>query len=387
MVRVNPATDTPPGLRPPKPRAVWLRAALYLALWTLIALFFASQTWLYGLYVGREGSFGRALIYPATDAALWSVLALGTLRLARRFPFEHGRVLRALLVHLTASALFSTVESALANVVFQQLGLFAGTNQSPIRMFSGMLIGKFHTNVLTYGAILGIAHLFDYYRRFRDRELRASQLETRLAQAQLEVLRMQLHPHFLFNTLHAISALMHRDVEAADRMMAKLSDLLRMALESSGAQEVPLQQELEFLGGYLEIQQIRFGERLAASVEAEPETLDALVPNLILQPLVENAIRHGIGPRLEGGRLEVRAWRAQERLRLEVRDDGPGLQGGEAPPFRQGLGLANTRARLRQLYGDGHDLELANDPGGGLRVAFSVPFRLRPSIAGIEERA
>jgi LytS/YehU family sensor histidine kinase len=237
-----------------------------------------------------------------------------------------------------------------------------------------VLVVEFHFNVLTYCAILCISLALDYYRRYRERELRAYQLEARLAQAQLQVLKMQLHPHFLFNTLHAISTLMHRDVEAADRMIARLSDLLRISLETVGVQEVPLKQELELLEKYLEIEQTRFQERLGVKLEIEPETLDARVPNLILQPLVENAIRHGIIPRATPGLIEIHARRDNGTLQLEVRDNGRGLPAAEEGTMKEGLGLSNTRARLKQLYGAEHRFSLCNNPAGGLVVSLTIPF-------------
>lgn len=245
---------------------------------------------------------------------------------------------------------------------------------------------ELHMNLLTYWAVVGVSHAFYYYNRYRDREVAASRLEAQLAGARLELLRAQLHPHFLFNTLHAISELMHEDVERADLMLTHLSELLRLALENAGAHEVPLREELDFLHRYLEIQQMRFQDRLSVRVEAEPEALDACVPYLILQPLVENAIRHGVATREAPGRVEVRATRrapgpedpafpngAAHVLRLEVRDDGPGLPAGGAG-LREGLGLTNTRVRLRELYGPAQRCEITNIPGGGLCVSLEIPF-------------
>ncbi len=188
---------------------------------------------------------------------------------------------------------------------------------------------------------------------------------------------MQLQPHFLFNTLHAISTLMHRDVEAADRMLARLSDLLRLTVDKIGVHEVSLKEELEFLRSYLQIEQTRFQDRLTVRFDIEPETLDARVPNLILQPLVENAIRHGVVPRTSPGRIEVTARRWDGDLHLTVRDDGPGIPGG--PPGsegagRNGLGLANVRARLTRRYGSAGRLELRNHPEGGLVVSVTFPY-------------
>jgi len=222
------------------------------------------------------------------------------------------------------------------------------------------------------------------YRRYQERKLNAAQLEMRLAEAQLQVLKMQLQPHFLFNTLHAISSLMHKDVEAADEMMTRLGELLRVALESNGVQEVTLQQELEFLQGYLEIEQIRLGDRLHVQQEIQPETYNARVPNLILQPLVENAIRHGIAQRITGGRIEIGAVCAQDMLKITVCDDGPGLPA----PLKEGVGLSNTRSRLQQIYGSRQQFSIATTSNGGVRVELEFPFQVenhepqRPKFIG-----
>ena len=223
-----------------------------------------------------------------------------------------------------------------------------------------------------------------YYQQAQDRALKASQLETQLAEAQLQALQRQLHPHFLFNTLNAISALMHRDVEAADQMLSKLSDLLRIALDQRGAQEVALKDELEFLQKYLEIEQARFGDRLSVDFTIEPQTLDAQVPNLILQPLVENSVRHAVAVRIEPGHIAVRARRNDDRLELSVRDNGPGLPKGRTAAPASGVGLANTRSRLERLYGASQHLTFAEPPGGGLLVTVSMPFKA-DEVAEIED--
>ncbi len=216
--------------------------------------------------------------------------------------------------------------------------------------------------------------------KLRARELAASRLEGQLAQANLQMLKMQLHPHFLFNTLNAISSLMHRDVEAADRMIVRLSDLLRMALEKDDRHQVRLESELEFLHRYLAIEQIRFRDRLKVDIDVEPVCLSAQVPRLILQPLVENAIRHGIAMRSAAGRLAIRARRRGARLDLSVADDGPGLPPNR--PLRPGVGLANTQARLAQLYGGDGSLELVDGEGGGFEVVVEIPFEEQPRPYG-----
>ncbi len=215
--------------------------------------------------------------------------------------------------------------------------------------------------------------------KLRERELTASRLESQAAQAHLQMLKMQLHPHFLFNTLNAVSALMHRDVDAADRMISQLSELLRAALEKDDRHESRLASELDLLHRYLAIEQIRFRDRLKVEIDVEPACLEAQVPRLILQPLVENAIRHGIAMRSAAGRLTIRARRRDRRLALTVADDGPGVPPNR--PLRPGVGLANTRARLEQLYGDAYSLELVNADEGGFEVRLEVPFERTPRFA------
>jgi LytS/YehU family sensor histidine kinase len=250
---------------------------------------------------------------------------------------------------------------------------------SPLNLlaFSRVYLNAF----LAYLDVL-LAGLAIYYARdARSKQLRASKLEARLAEAQLDVLRMQLHPHFLFNTLNTVSALMHRDVQAADRILALLGDLLRDSFEKIADQEVSLKQELGFLEKYLEIEKTRFRDRLSVETDVDPETLDAEVPNLMLQPLVENAIRHGIARRREAGHIRLAAWRDGDRLELRVRDNGPGLCSEGEQTGRSGVGLANTQARLRQLYGVAHRFELLAPESGGLEVVLSIPFKLRAGPA------
>lgn len=188
---------------------------------------------------------------------------------------------------------------------------------------------------------------------------------------------MQLQPHFLFNTLHSVSALIHKDPVSADRMIARLGDFLRLTLENAGTQEVSLQEELEFLKCYLEIERVRFRERLTVQMNIEPQTLNARLPNLILQPIVENAIKHGIAPRTKPGRIEIEARRFNGILHVQITDNGPGLpaNGGSGRIVKGGVGLANTEARLQQLYGSDHRLDLANTSKGGLTVILEIPFK------------
>jgi two-component system, LytTR family, sensor kinase len=230
---------------------------------------------------------------------------------------------------------------------------------------------ELHLDLLRYWAVVAIEHTISYHREVRERELAASQLRTQLAEAKLEVLKRQLHPHFLFNTLNSISVLMFENVAQANRMLLRLSELLRAGLTSDSPHEVSLERELSFLERYVDIERIRFGERLTVDIDVDPNTLGARVPNLLLQPLVENAIRYGVAAIDRPGTVAIRAEKQGSELRLQVRDDGPGL----AKNAKRGVGLSNTEARLRQLYGNDQRLELTSPNDGGVLVSIAIPFR------------
>ena len=345
----------------------WAKWLFGFVFWTLLGLLFASQ--FYISKAGLEVSWRQAVGYALGDWYVFAALSVPVIYLARRFRFEAGSWPRSLVVHLIGGVMFS--------FAYMVIRAWVGQWQSGVtfpEVFKSLLVKSWHYNLLFYWVILAVTQAFDYYRKYRERELHASELEKRLAQAKLQTLQMQLNPHFLFNTLHSISSLMHKDVEAADRMIMRLGDMLRAALESSDTQEVTLRDELGFLQRYLEIEQIRFGDRLTVKLEIAPDTLDAQVPNLILQPLVENAIRHGIEPHARPGRIELRAHREADVLSLDVCDNGAGLRNHD--PGNEGVGLSNTRARLQELYGKAHRFELGSGPGGGLLVQLTIPFRL-----------
>jgi two-component system, LytTR family, sensor kinase len=345
-----------------------VRWTLGFGFWTLIGVAFAFQFYISSAKAGLEVSWQEAVNYALVDWYVFGVLSIPVVWLTRRFNFESGNRARSLVIHIPGSLVFS--------LAYMVLRAWIGRWQSHASFteaFQPLLVKTWLFNLLVYWVIVAVSFAFDYSRKFRERELRAVELEKRLAQAKLQALRMQLNPHFLFNTLHSISSLMHQDPQAADRMIARLSDLLRATLESSDTQEVTLREELEILERYLAIEQIRFGDRLTVKMEIAPDTLDAHVPNLILQPLVENAICHGVQPHAKPGRIELRAHRANGTLALEVCDNGGGLRKDEPPP--EGVGLSNTRARLHTLYGRDHDIELRDAPGGGLQVRLTIPFR------------
>ena len=352
------------------------RGLAILALWTLYAFFAASQNFMSRSYSGGDMQFMPSLKFSGLDAYLWAALTPVAFLLAGRLVISRANWWWAGPVLLIAGIAIGVLHL----IVFVRLLPLAGY-RTTFRARQTVLVTKLHSDVLTCWMLFAVRHGIEYYRRYRVRELAASRLQAKLAVAQLEVLKMQLQPHFLFNTLHAITALMYRDVEGADRMVTRLSDFLRLTLDSAGVQEVTLKREMEYLDKYLEIEQVRFGERLEVRRTVEPGTLDLLVPNLVLQPLVENAVRHGIAPRASGGRIDVIARESAGKLAIEVCDDGPG-----AAEIREGVGISNTRARLEQLYGPAARLDLANAPGGGFRARLDIPAHTEPLHAGADRR-
>jgi signal transduction histidine kinase len=351
----------------------WARWLLAFAIWTLIGLAFAGQLYLVQARLGDPVSWQFAIGRKLADWYVFAILSIPVWWLARHFPIERHQWHRTLVVHLAGATVFSVCWMVFRAAVEHLQSRGSAQPVSFEMAFSHALVATFVFNTLIYWALVSLSHALGYYLKYQERTVRAAELEKRLTEAKLQALQMQLNPHFLFNTLHAISSLMHQDVEAADRMLARLSDLLRYALESTDSQEVPLRKELDFLTRYLEIEQTRFGERLQVRLQIDPAVMDAKVPNLILQPLVENAIKHGIEPHARPGILELRAQRENGTLRLEVEDNGAGLQPTKRAGF--GVGLSNTRARLEQLYGAGHRLEMLNGAGGGLLVRLSIPWR------------
>jgi signal transduction histidine kinase len=364
----------------PRDRPLRLETALIFAAWTVFGLVTANQYYMQFELRGEPISWRDALKLGLFEAYLWALATLLIFWLARRFPLERGRMLRTVAVHLAGAVILSLARVAVVVEVSWQ------ADWLPDRPYHRQFWGSFHQYVLFYVLLLGIAHAVLYHGRYRERERTAERLAAGLTEARLQALKMQLQPHFLFNTLNAISALIPAEAKPARRMVARLGDLLRIALEHEATQEVTLREELAFLQPYLEIEQARLEERLTVVMEIAPETLDGRVPHLVLQPLVENAIRHGIAPRIEPGRVEISAVRGADGrfLHLEVRDDGPGVDRDSRAPTRKGVGLANIQARLAQLYYGEHRFEFENHPGGGAVVRISLPFRRADHGAGKE---
>lgn len=354
--------------------------AMILGTWSVVGLFLTLAIARSFAHRGVPLIAGEAILRGFGDAYLWAAVTAVAMVITRRFPIGQGNAGRTILIHIAAGVLLPTFRLALYALTWDFARQFGPHGRR----------GSFQTfdlaeSFVVYLAILGMVHAVYYSQLFRDRQLAAHRLEAKLSSAQLHILKTQLHPHFLFNTLNGISSLMYSDVRAADRMLTQLAELLRHSLSAFHAQKVTLHRELEFLLPYLQIEQARLGDRLTLEVEIDPQLELALVPHLILQPLAENAVRHGVSTRPRGGCLQVRVTSRGERLCLEVSDDGPG-SGQPSPSTRQGVGLSNTRARLASLYGEHHRFRIEDGPEG-FTVRIELPLEFAPDTAATQTTA
>jgi sensor histidine kinase YesM len=304
---------------------------------------------------------------------LWALLSPLIFRIAKRFPMARKKWAQRLGLHLLFAAAFGM--SLRMTHELMRLLLLAPGEPILFKMIFPDILRALVIDMALYFAILAAGHAVEYFRKLQNAQVRAARLQAHLTQAEVHALKMQLHPHFLFNTYHAIVGLMVRqENEKAILMLRQLSALLRLTLAHAGVQEIALQKELELVELYLGIQQIRFSDRLIVQKNIAPDTLAAQVPALILQPLVENCIRHGIAPYSPAGLIEIHARRSNGTLQLQVRDNGPGLPPNGGAKIQEGVGLKNTRRRLQQLYGEAQHFELRNDARGGLRLTIALPF-------------
>src|SRR5438874_3599707 len=367
----------------------WRRAAFVFGGCTLVSVIFAAVS--YAAAAGennKEFDFVSALRLNLVQFYLWAILSPLIFRFSRRFPIELRPLnLRNLFLHFPALVSFAGIHQIIHLAVLWFITPRL-RRQFPalIDCYRAYFGFGFYIDLIIASLIVIAVHALLYYQNFRASELAQSSLKTQLAQAQLRALKMQLHPHFLFNTLHSISSLVLEDPPKANSMIARLGDFLRLTVDNSEQQLVTLKEETEFLRCYLDIEQVRFGDRLTVAFELEPQTLSAQVPHLILQPVVENAIQHAIAPRAARGHINIQAKCLDSLLRVAISDNGPGISSNAISPAKKCVGLTNVRTRLQQIYGSDFRFELANGGNGGLTVVIEIPFH-REANAGIEQQS
>jgi two-component sensor histidine kinase len=360
------STRAQPAPVHPLPRAARRRmrdAAVVIAIWALVAVLAAGFSTLNRIYSAQPSDWERMLALSLFGFELNAGSTLVFLWVVRRWPLGAGRWRYAPL-YLAALLVLVAIKYAI------YLPARQWWFPAPALQIKQHLIESLFYDGFMLAMVVGVIHAVEYQRSLREGQMRAAQLESHLTKARLEILRNELQPHFLFNALHSISTLMHRNVEAADEMLAQLADLLRLSLERKSIQEASLREELSVLEPYLNILRIRFGDRLSIGVDVDPALLDATVPLFILQPLVENAIRHGIDRRAGAGRIDIRAHAAGELIEISVADDGAGLSENG---IREGIGLSNNRLRLEQLYGSRGAIALKGNPESGTEVVVRIP--------------
>ena len=335
---------------------------------TSYAVYRMIQTVLYGTKFVEQGitPFQRIVI-SATDGAIMALTAPVALWTSKRFPLVPAPSVQNIAAHLAIAIGSSVIWIAALNAAFSLV-----TGNPVENPFLAANLAWFTTNLFAYSLFVAVVHLMAFQQRLREGELHAALLQSQLSTARLETLKAQLHPHFLFNTLHTISELIHIDPAAADAMVIRLGKLLRLSLEYTSEAEVSLEREIDVLTAYLDLHRMRHRDRLTATIDVDPALRRALVPPMILQPLVENSLRHGINKRSASGSIWISAERVGDHLRLAVRDDGVG------PPDHlvEGVGLSNTRTRLAQLYDDEQSFALSSRPGGGTEAIIEMPLRL-----------
>ncbi|MBZ5689376.1 MAG: histidine kinase [Acidobacteriia bacterium] len=366
-------------------RTRWI---LILCAWTIVGLLFTVREI---VVASVHGGHVNWVIVGVIELVYWNVWAACTplvVALAKRFPLTGQRFVSHIAIHTVTSFMMAPLGSVTAYFLSRGLLglLFRMTDPGALRLlstFTVSVLSMSFTGILTYWLVVGLYQSVHFYQAAMERQTIAAQLETQLSHAELENLKSQLHPHFLFNSLHTIGVLMQEDVDAASHLLVSLGDLLRMALERR-ENEITLQSELEFVSKYLEIEQTRFHDRLKVRMDVPPDLLGVYVPSLALQPLVENAIKHGISVDSAAGRLEIAAQRNNGRVSLRVRDDGPGPVPGSR--LRFGVGLNNVQSRLKQLYGDESSLELTRGDGRGCEAIITIPLRSSHEDAGPHRR-
>ena len=335
-----------------------------IGVWSLLGLLFTPQTYMVNLASPTPLNWWQAFASTMFPFMLWAILTPPIFWLCNRFPLENGNILIRVFQHFSFSIPFGIAQLILMDYG-ERLLLPWVENYSPPIPATALIVNFMANNIMFYWGIVAVNHAINYFQKYQDREFR-------LVQSQLQALKTQLNPHFLFNTLNALTELVYTSPSAADKTITELSDLLRIALENDTAQEVTLKDEIEFLEKYLDIQQVLLDDRLKIEIDIAPETYDALVPNMLLQPLAENAIRHGLVERTMGGKISLSAAKRNGNLEIRVRDDGIGLESNWQA--KGGVGLTNTRARLEHLYGANHRFDLQSGQACGTEIKITIPF-------------
>jgi hypothetical protein len=356
---------------------IWKIWAMSYIVWIFIAFMTAFSMYRFNILFWKPpASFWDELRLPVINGLIFATLTPILLQISLKYPLQRENWHWRILMYCAGVLPFTCTHAFVRMLVYPVVDSM--TKQSfPLgwSLFGRLFLYNLPDDcIAVYLPVVAIAHVLWYYKEFQYGELRASQLEMRLAQAQLKALKSQLQPHFLFNTLHSISTLMLTNVQAADTMLVRLSDLLRMSLESNTIQETTLNREMQFVNGYLDIEKMRYGDRLKMEYDVDPATLDARVPHLLLQPLVENAIRHGVSRRAHGGKIWIKSFREGDSLHLEVGDNGPGFTANPEWHSKHGLGLNATRERLLLFYGSRQRLEIHSTPDRGTVVSVELPF-------------
>lgn len=351
----------------------WRKPFIIGGIWTLIGLIYSSQSFFYSLSIGRTFDIQRSLFHSFTFCLEWALLTPLVIYLAQYFRLDEKKYLQNIGIHFFFSvviALFQhTTYTFVIDVVENDFVL-----SKPLEKFLPSIIGFFEFGVMMYWSIVFIFHAIGYYRRYQQEEKHSIELKSQLAEAQLQTLTMQLQPHFLFNTLNTISVLVKKEPSLAQKMIVRLSDLLRLTLERGNENVISMEKELQFMNTYLAIEKVRFGDRLHISTEIEESALNSKVPTFILQPLVENSIRHGIAQRSGNGWISVSAKLLNGNVHIEVNDGGGKSGRLKKNAGGSGVGLENTRSRLQQLYGSNFDLQIAENSENGFIVRIRIPY-------------
>lgn len=361
----------------PRPWADWFNLPAYILVWSIPGIAALSFYYLNQTVTAEPLNWSYALISTLPNWYIWAFLTPAIIKLSQRYPLEQDSWKRVLItIHIPALVASMLVHSAVNLLLFTSTGLH---DTASFGLYKVHFFTRVHANIFTYATIVGLYSAWEYYRRYMNREAQTAALQVQLAQANLRALKMQIHPHFLFNTLHSVAALVRKsENKLAVNMLGQLGEFLRLALENKGQQEIPLEQEIDFLRRYLAIEQTRFGDRLKVEIEMDEQIHGAYVPNLILQPIVENAIHHGISPSMDQGIIRIHARLEGDSVSMTVADNGPGLRNPER--LQKGVGVGNTQDRLENLYGANQDFSFRNGELGGLEVNIRVPFTNEPII-------